>query len=312
MNKLKNLFGVSVLALASLSTTAAEIGVVTWDPSASSDFNLSYDFQQWFQTSSGDSSWADVSGGVSDGNVLTGRGEVYSINNDFGFACAGCELTIEFGGLEIDIVAHDDINFGSDLDAALAWLDSPQNTGSLNLVGTDFIITGGETTSFLTGGSYWTLFSDISADFDEGTLSGMTTMAEVDAELASATDGDIWLSGTFGAMALTSGALNGTGTVEYIMNIEAGMAYGSFAQDGTFFPPLSIFVDSWGNGDANVLANDATTIFTTPGDPTSGVIFATFAGDGSLNADSIPEPTSIALFGLSLLGLAGAARRKQS
>ena len=35
-------------------------------------------------------------------------------------------------------------------------------------------------------------------------------------------------------------------------------------------------------------------------------------GNGSVQSDTIPEPTTLAIFGLGLLGLAGASRRKQS
>lgn len=72
----------------------------------------------------------------------------------------------------------------------------------------------------------------------------------------------------------------------------------------SYFDIVSTAGTAAGNFNTNSLAYGADMAFT-------GNIFnGTNAGRGEFVGNSIPEPTSLAIFGLGLLGLAGAARRK--
>ncbi len=128
-------------------------------------------------------------------------------------------------------------------------------------------------------------FKDLSISiFVDGTPDYTGTMA-------SAADGDLWLK-------LTSDLLSGTGTNlgsgsdsgggSSLLDAVDGMAMGNFDTNTEF-------------GGADMVLNSSFFDIQVPG---------TLGGTFDLRGDSIPEPSTIALLGLGLLGFAGARKRK--
>jgi len=112
---------------------------------------------------------------------------------------------------------------------------------------------------------------------------------------ASYTDGVEWLelmaAVQFGTTTMTlDGTLTGGGNAEVFFNVMGGPAMGNFDTDGEAF--------------GTDIHYTASAVSQGGSDPVSGSF--------DVVGNTIPEPSSIALCGLSLLGLAGAARRKQS
>lgn len=148
------------------------------------------------------------------------------------------------------------------------------------------ILPDGSNVVTYSGGSV-NLYVDSTSDinpFDLSTLTAASTTVELDDLLWLSLD----ISGTF------------IGTS--FGNILAGIGYldvtGGLAAD--YFDSNSI--DNFSTG----LRSDVS--FTTSFSQVQNLLSAN--GSGNFSGRSIPEPTSLAIFGLGLLGLAGAARRK--
>ena len=127
MNKFKSLLAASALTLSGFAANASDINVggVVWDPSAGAplpDLTMDYFFYQWFVDSADAATSAPNDSlsmatlnpaGLGLGDTLQGMGEVNSINGNTaaintlvgGDLCPGCELTLAFGGFEIDSLA---------------------------------------------------------------------------------------------------------------------------------------------------------------------------------------------------------------
>lgn len=131
--------------------------------------------------------------------------------------------------------------------------------------------------------SAWiSLYVDDSADYSHPLSNG--------AEINAAMDGNLWLSASFLSFGLTGGTVD-NGLASANLQVNGGMASQNFLDSD-----LAGFMLQSGSAFFNTLTNAKY----------SG------QGNGQVMSDTIPEPTSIAIFGLGLLGLAGAARRKQS
>ncbi|WP_171035654.1 PEP-CTERM sorting domain-containing protein [Colwellia ponticola] len=127
---------------------------------------------------------------------------------------------------------------------------------------------------------YFNIYFDNTADFDPGNIN---SQADIDASA----DGSLFLSFGFESLKEGQGFTPDSGSLASSWNVTGGTAAGNFDSNSEFMGSdlgFVAFVDFQGNQ------------------------YGT--GSGTASGNSIPEPTTLAIFGLGLLGLAGAARRK--
>lgn len=129
------------------------------------------------------------------------------------------------------------------------------------------------------GSGFFNIYFDNTADFDGGNLSNQ-------ADINNAVDGSLFLSLSFDTLKESSGFLPTTGHIDSFWSVSGGAAAGNF--------------------DTNEQLSGSDIEFSASVQFNGG--YGTSVGIASGN--SIPEPTTLAIFGLGLLGLAGAARRK--
>lgn len=140
--------------------------------------------------------------------------------------------------------------------------------------------TGGVQT-FDTTQSWFKIYVDTSADF-------VTNPGD----FADAQDGQVFLSGSFDSFSLTSGSLL-NGFSEALLSVTGGLAKNYFDTNTLFGSDLKL------SGSANFLNNPKF----------SKVASADIVGDSVV---VIPEPASLAIVGLGMLGLGAMSRRRKS
>ena len=209
------------------------------------------------------------------GDELFGYGEVSSIRDNTGSLVwsrgdNGRELTFEFDG----------------------FIAAAVNPGGTGVDEIDF-----------TGGSI-TFFSDTALDFDPISGTGYNNgtewlnLAGVLQDFAGSHTTDYTLHST-GAL-LGTGVLSGTGTG--LLEVDAGVGLANSIFDTDTFA----YTDAAGTAD--LFADfDFNSSFTNTG---SSIFDLEFNGTANLRGFTVPEPGSMALMGLGLLGFGVAARRK--
>lgn len=211
------------------------------------------------------------------GGSLEGFGQVNILNHfapNAAAFCPGCELTFEFGGFEL-----------------------------ISTNGNDFAFDHG----------YINFYVDHTPDFD---LSNAP-----DGGLSSATDGDLWLSlsavnfwnetrglqgtlfGTLDAGSAGIGSGDEQGAGNGYLAVTGGLAASNF--DTNTFGGL--FVD---NTETATIEGLIDFTFTSSFQPNVAGVGLGLLGSAEMRGDSIPEPSSIALLGLGLLGFAAARKKK--
>ncbi|MET0101184.1 MAG: PEP-CTERM sorting domain-containing protein [Sedimenticola sp.] len=251
------------------------VGGVTWDPDYGLDLTAGTTLSESVTNIAGD--------------TISGYGEISALNNfsQSEFCPGDCELTFVFGGYTL-IDLYDDNGDGTGYGDGTLGIDPANGL-------------------FAFSGGWLEVYVDRNGGEDFDLL-----------DPASATNGDLWLrleavvdpTSTFAALGATlEGGLdsiidiNGTGN-GYLNVVEGvGLAWENFNTDnanfrcdlsgGTFCPDL--FFESTFDYDPRLAA------------ATNGEF--THVGSADMSGFTIPEPSTIALFGLSLVSL-GLVRRR--
>ena len=257
------------------------------------NFFTSLDFRQWYTDSNGDAV-SLFDGGATE---LRGIGELNSGTNNGQPIPGAYELTFDFGGISVD-----------------------QSTGLLDP----------------TSNGYLNIYLD--KDFSDN-AGGYDNLASVSgdvlnlAQQADATDGELWLGLEFASFEYTpafdpnafgapqnfgiwgnnlfAGLIGGDANFGFQINdANPGIAQSNFESNWTEY--LGELVDAIGFG----LTSEFTVDYATDGGGNytgiNDIAVYSAASTGTVEAFTVTEPSTVAIFGLALLGLAGAARRKQS
>ncbi|KKO50496.1 hypothetical protein VT06_00440 [Arsukibacterium sp. MJ3] len=259
----KKILGATVFALASLSAHAAPINVggVTWDPAwvdgGEQDFAMKYDFTQWFSTTSaGNNNVANMQTSYTTAiGINTLLSTLNGSNTATGYFLSGVGETYYING---------STSFCTGCELTLAF-------GGLGL---------NNNNTFDITNAWINLYVDFTADYTSPTSNV--------GEVASAMDGNLWLSASVLSFGLTSGTVqNALASAQF--QVTGGLAANNFLNS-----PKAGFANQSGSAFFNTSIN------------------AKFSslGNGQVVSETIPEPASLAIFGLGLIGLAGMARRK--
>jgi len=284
----KALAGVAVAAALATSAQASVITIqgVSWDPdyyadATSQDFQATSDFKQWFQTGA---SFDPTGAGVVSFNSVAGLSGTY---------LTGAGLFNTVNG-----VNDNPANPIPETNPAIfaAGRELTYTFGGIKIVGATLNTDNSISFSFDLTQSYFNVYSDSSNDYNPATLAGQVNAANTDL-------GTPFLSGVFDAFGTDSAGLSigfgGTklvGGASGLISVTGGAAFGNF-DTNTLFNPLN----------PNAAPSDLTfsgSSQTTLGDNISSVSTGEFQGN------TIPEPASIALIGLAMLGAGVASRRK--
>ena len=280
---LRKLLGATAATLLSLSAHASLITVqgVTWDPDSAVDFQSTTNFSQWFQngiafapTAAGSVvSFTDPASLV--GTYVTGAGKMNTfngINQIPGDPTPETNPAVFAAGRE------------------LTYIYGGIKITGVSIVGASVVFT------FDLSNSYITVLSDSAKNYSE-TLGGL-------AEQVDAADSDFseaFLTGTFDEFYVQSilGSLDGNlfGNATGLISVTGGAAYGNFETNAKQSPVNpSVFADLTLTGSSQIFVGSSIST----------------VGNNQLLGNTVPEPASVALAGLALLGGFAASRKRKA
>lgn len=289
----KTLLGVAAaMALAAPVANAAliNVGGVVWDPDwvdagdpNRTDFAGSSDFTQWFQSNSNGINLANQVGIQNAdspvGSFLYGVGIFNTFN-------AANNIT---GSPNPDTTPP---NFcpGCELTYEFGGIKITANTGTATSPVYTIDISQ----------AYWNVYVDSPGDYDANS----TTAANI----GNAIDGTLFLSGGFDVFQLQNaaftvnlaGTANLSGGVQALLSVNGGLAFENF-DTNTFSNGRAGFSD---------LFYTASSQFNIPAGG-AGIFSTKSTGEFQGDTVAVPEPASLALLGIGLLGIGGMRFRKQ-
>jgi len=323
----KGMVAATLLATASLANAGTvslpggvsfeELPVVDAD-NGQGTFRSDFSFVQWWEDSSGtDTSLSTMFGGVVDPTTfdLAGYGILATDATSTGsFQCNGCEMTFTFDGLGLTLTPSMIDNPGFEV-AYDAHVDLHVGNNDFSLIETRdaFEVSSGIPQEIMTqspGLDYslatMSIYLDDTPDLDIGVDFGPTSVA-------LAENGTEWLTLSFAEVdfgvivADADVAVAGLNRADssFGLNATGGLAMDGFtsANDIRLVNIIDGFVDMVGFGlSANFTKDTVTDEYK---------IYAV-GGTGNASGFAVTEPTSVAIFGLGLLGFAAASRRKSS
>jgi len=299
------LAGVITLGFATSAYSAPiTVSGVTWDPDVGADFDAGSSVYENALNSGADGIFGDVTdpitGVVSNDDISTtisGYGEISDVNGKGavtfagdGFCESGCQLTFAFGGYELDIVNS---TFGAN---------------------SEFRFTGGWVNWYV----------------DNGTIMDFSDPANL--TMADAVDGTLWLSllghlnydvdtASFATLAgdatfIGTGADTGDGGGLLDVAVAGGVGNPNAGEIGVANDNFDTDARSDSNASGGLAQGFADLQFTSTFSPAN---VATFDGlvlegdvDFSGNTIAVPEPSTLALLSLSILGFSGLRRRNKA
>lgn len=312
--------GLSLLtAPISYASVVSMPGNITLDPLQGGDptlgdgnFRNTFSFVQWWETASGPTSLSSISATNFGDFSLQGYGELVPAFEPGMFECSGCELTFNFGDIGLGLIElagtdteqdlFNQYQRFSSLPTFEEFLQDQVNKGTifLNAQG-EFAYLGLDTSL-----AYLNIYLDYTPDLviDRNNILG-------NAPYAGGTSSELWLSlsfidtvfnpddvfdGVFGlSFADTSFSLDATG----------GMAMDSFvnAQDISWedigLEALSDVIGFGLTAQFNEAANGSLEIYSS-------------VGAGEVRGNVVSAPSTIALFGLALIGIGAINRRRKA
>ena len=319
----KGMVAATLLATASLANagtvslpggvTFQELPVVDAD-NGQGTFRSDFSFVQWWEDASGtDTSLTTMFGGAVDPTTfdLAGYGILGTDAASTGsFQCNGCEMTFTFDGLGLTLTPVSNPIFEAQL-AIFRNVMGDQTLTAADFIGNALYAAFGSPAEFVVApgldfaSATMSIWLDKTPDLDIGVDFGPTSQA-------LAENGTKWLElgfsevdfGVVGNDADAAVAGLNRADSSFGLNAVGGIAMSSFinADDIRLVNIIDGFVDMIGFG--------LSAHFTKDGNGDYNVYAV--GGTGTTSGFAVTEPTSVAIFGLGLLGFAAASRRKKS
>lgn len=279
MKLLKNLAVAAVLGVSSFASqaTIVNVGGISWDKDSAIDFYTGFKFNQWFTTAFTDKSSPVLTAASYAGRVAAG--DYSNPANLIGKELVGAG-TFDF--LNENFGATDPGAVGPFCTAGYGTCELSYAFGGVVFTGVD-PVTG--RTIFDVSKSWLNIYSHSGPDFNYATSS---------ANYANGQNGSLFLGLTFNDFEILNNKFGVGGSSSALLSVRGGGFGGAAALN---------FNTNTQTGGSDLFLTASVN---------RGLPDGTLKGGGNATGNTIPEPSSLAVLGLGLIGLAGMARRKKS